>query len=191
MTTATIGTCRDCEGTENVENGLCDECAAHYIYCDICSEDQHEDDMCRHVYWSEFWAEHAGAGHVEYCGHDHHREPIRKLLDACGFKFASWLYRALCFDRLCLGFWGSMLGPMTVENNHIGRDFRFSSVDIFRDHDIDTDGWELGGPEEAAVFWLTSLWPDVDQPRWDTVRWIREWMEQNETPGEIEAARKD
>jgi hypothetical protein len=182
--TAVAGVCEDCgEPSDDLLDGRCEDCDSHYVWCDICKEQNHEDDLCRHVYWSEFWSDYAGAGCTERVTDDYAREPIRRLLDACGSRFASWLYRALCFDRLCLGFWGPMLGSLTVENRHVDKDFTFSSTDIFRDYEVDTDNWQIGGPEEEAVMWLTSLWPDVDRPRWDTVRWIREWMEQNELPG--------
>jgi len=181
--TRTLDECWRCHKTDGVENGLCDDCADHYIYCDVCRDDQHEDDLCRHIYWSEHWGGFAGAGYCEF-SHDHHREPMRALLDACGFKFASWLYRALCLDRLCVAFWGPMLGPLWVENRYVDRDFRFRSLDILRDHNVDTDSWDNGGEEAEAIFWLSSLWPDVEKPRWDTVQWIREWMEQHQMPGD-------
>jgi len=55
------GPCRWCdsEGDVFVDNGLCEDCDRDVIRCEICGEEQHYQDSCRHVFTDE---------HLEWCG---------------------------------------------------------------------------------------------------------------------------
>lgn len=87
MTTTTItdtdidaATCRDCSSTEDVIDGLCEECSQNYEWCAVCHKDVSRDgNYCRHLSWTDGIG-HVGAGTYEgdwdYC-----RESFHALLD--------------------------------------------------------------------------------------------------------------
>lgn len=47
-----FGACSDCGESCLIykDTKRCDSCDGRYTYCDICNEEQHEDDTCRHVF---------------------------------------------------------------------------------------------------------------------------------------------
>jgi hypothetical protein len=194
MKTTTAEKCRDCEATEGVENGLCDSCADHYVYCQICQEDQHEDSVCRHLFWDDALAMWSGSGCAEVMESErhHYRPHIEALLDECGYAFAVWLFDALRLDQLRLRFCGPMLGPMSVENNPAyrpKRDWRkFYTASLFSEYHAPA-GLDLshveddkipGSAFESAVYWLSSLWPDAKDARERTMGWVWAWLKKQD-----------
>jgi hypothetical protein len=74
MTTTTSDTmkraiCKDCGKRKLVyrDTGLCDDCEEYYVYCSVCDEQHHEDDLCRHLFWDRKEGWWAGPGADDPC----------------------------------------------------------------------------------------------------------------------------
>lgn len=57
------GVCTWCEtkGWVMRDNGRCEDCDGNVFYCNVCEEDNHRDDLCRHIFQATNYEYH-GAG---------------------------------------------------------------------------------------------------------------------------------
>jgi hypothetical protein len=168
----TVGECEWCgnHGSVFVDNSRCEQCESDIVKCLVCNEEQHADDLCRHVFRDSDW-EWSGAGAGKPS--DTVKQSFFKLLDAMPFEFGAVLRKAI--DGGEFHTW--IVAPMIGGGGSLYlRGFPDQDSHKFGEALIQTG--ESDAAEELAdgYRWMVSL---VDQETGDanriTIAWIDEW----------------
>lgn len=89
---ATCGDCGEIVPLGEVHDGRCEDCDGNYVYCQICPERVHHDQLCAHLRWSGSAGDEVGVGAAEP---EDHRASFDRLLGRLGRRHARTLRRAL------------------------------------------------------------------------------------------------
>jgi hypothetical protein len=165
------------------EDNVCGECeSAYFVYCDVCRKGQHEENLCRHLFWCDGhgWA---GCGYAEV-DRDRSRLAVWTLCRHLDEQRVLALRDALRAGTFYFQFRGPMLGRASLYA-WLGR-VRLADFDFLRD--VEEKLPTLPEKEQAllkeAVGWLVSLWSggQYDRERqtkvWDdkTADWIDDYL---------------
>ena len=170
-----IGTCKWCEDKGEVyrDNGLCDDCDSHTVYCAIC-RDRQGDDRCRHIFQDQHF-EWRGAG---FGPNDREMQaPFHRLLSAMGEDFARDLKEAINSGKFYTWLIAPMIGGGGILELHgmLRRD-GVSWTDYGRQL------IKLGEGDRAdeladGYHWLASLYErKTTKANRTTVAWIDQWL---------------
>jgi hypothetical protein len=169
-----IGTCSWCH-KENVliykDSERCENCDDRFTYCEICNEDQFEDDLCRHIFWSENYG-WSGSGSSN-ADHDSIKSSLLKLLRFMPSGFAEDLKKAIQSKEFRTFTIGSMLGIDCVELYGMHPSLKYS-------HELLDLGSSDNAEETADGYgWLVTLCED-DTPEANvlTITWIDEFLKE-------------
>jgi hypothetical protein len=166
------GTCAWCgdRGTVYADNGRCEQCDSDVFHCSICDDDQHADDLCRHVFRDSNF-EWAGSGTGRTA--DDVRISFLKLLDLMPPGFGADLRKAIRSGHFHTWLIAPLIGgggmlEMRGMPYEDGRKFGDALRDI-------GDG---DNAEEAAYgyHWMVSLYDRKTlAANRVTVAWINKW----------------
>lgn len=168
----TVGECEECgyRGAVFVDNNRCEECDGNFVHCAVCDEEQHADDLCRHVFRDENW-EWAGAG----IGRPSKsvKRSFFKFLDAIGEEFSVALREAIKDGRFhtwmvapIIGRGGTLyLRGFSLEDSHKFCKAILEADESEKPDDL-VDGWR----------WLRTLFDTTTgDANNTTIAWIDEW----------------
>ena len=197
MSDTETGVCRDCEGTDEVIDGICSDCSSIYVYCSICDEHHHEDSTCRHVFWTDFgWA---GAGSNETAP-ENVKDDFFALLDRLdlveregkievrwygddswcrGLDVVSAIRTCVAENKFWTFAWGPMLGCPTLDlkrQSAHDKDRGFAFASIHGERLLDHDDSDEPGSVMIGWRWLQTLCAE-ETPKANalTVEWIDVW----------------
>lgn len=165
--------CQDCEGTNDVIDGLCEECDHDYVSCSICDERFHEDNKCWHLFWTSS-GEWGGAGSYDV-EPEAHREEFLELLAVLHPKAVMALREAIRRHEYKWHLYGTIFGYDEMDARLCGLYYgqHFTQAAHAR-----TQGSLLGG-----FGWLLSLEPGKTDAQDElTAKWITEWITQQPFP---------
>lgn len=195
--------CRDCGKTatelaadgddSEIINGLCGNCEADYVWCDVCQK-MIDDDTAhyrhRHLYWNSEVGDWSGIGsEMDEQDYQEVRDSLYLLCDLIGGTFVANL--AYTIQAMRMGFdsahfSGSMLGGSSVNlclhvpPPHVNR---WSSLWFYYIHESTVREWnehcERDDLEEAltpAIQWLIGLDNDkTEKENQRTLEWLNSW----------------
>lgn len=165
------------DGPVYSDSFLCEQCDGDVVRCNICDEDQHIDDLCRHVFRNSDY-EWSGAGiGLPHEGNEHAiKSSFFALLSRMPLRFAFDLRAAISASKFHTWLVAPMIGGggiLTLYGfpDH-ARQRRWGKLII-----------EIGESETAEQYsdgfnWLVSLYDDrsLDANRL-TVEWIDQWRQ--------------
>ena len=187
------GECRWCEETGYVyrDSGFCEDCDNNIIHCGICKEDQHVDDLCRHVFRDANY-EWAGSG-IGDPYDDTIKIALFTLFDRMpnGFpidlrtaigsrKFHTWIVAPM------IGGGGSMwlYGMPKRDGRYMERFWGEALVDL---GETEAERDDDDRPIDVAYHWLASLYNDQTlDANALTIRWIDEWTARRALKGKTD-----
>jgi hypothetical protein len=167
-----IGTCSWCHEKKVLiykDTKRCDSCDNRFTYCEICEEEQFEDDHCRHLFWSEGYGwSGSGTTNTDY---DSIKASLLKLLQFMPSGFAAELRTAILSNEFRTFTIGSLLRIDCVELEGFHPSLKYSKklIDLeSSDHAEETaDGYN----------WLASLCEsDTAEANALTIKWIEEFL---------------
>lgn len=152
----TCDSCGDALSAEEIDCGVrrCEECAQSYIYCTVCDDSSHEEDLCGHLAWSDARGEHVGTGTAAVV----HRESFDALLVRLGLVMTRRLRKDLAGIDLEYGF-DSTYYKYTRAGRRL-EDLRQ------RARDVDRCAFEVG------LLWLNTLYLSQTELVALTLGWI-------------------
>ena len=170
---------------DGIEQIICYDCSDEFEYCNFCDIHHHNEDICRHLFWSSQGGDWGGCG-SDRSSWDWHKESFHKVLDRVGVEPAKRLLEALRNHRYWHQFNGTIFGydSLTAEwgTAEWGHE-DFGHLLMERLTDQEEEAMSIG------VQWLVSLWagtsPNGDDlglpktPEADefTALWIQEWLD--------------
>lgn len=161
----TTGTCDWCkaEGPVFTDNSLCETCDNETVYCSICDERQHIDDLCRHISRDEHY-EWMGAGFQD-APSEHVKKALFKLFDVMPNGFVPDLRIAIQSGRFHTWLIAPLIGGGGVMELH-GMPARDGRNMVFEWGDALIGVGDSDDAEAArdGYRWLVSLY-DQDTPR--------------------------
>jgi hypothetical protein len=184
-----VGKCPSCGELRDdllpAESGdlRCAECDTEYTYCNICEEEQHRDEHCRHIFETEC-GEWAGSGADSYDFAEAARLPFFALLGKMHPCFAGDLRAAILSGKFYTFAYMPMIGGGGSLEMHGMPDLAIpQGMDpYYRLFFWGNELMDLGCGEDAEELsdgydWLASLYegktPDANRI---TVAWIEGWL---------------
>lgn len=170
----------DCEwcgnhGTVFADNGRCEQCDSDIFRCSICKDDQHVDDLCRHIFQDT---------NLEWCGSGvgiptkKVKQSFLALLGLMPDGFAADLRKAIRSGR----FHTWLVAPLIGSGGCLSLYGMPNRGDQFMVHKWGDDLINIGSGDRAeemadGYHWLVSLY-DRKTPKANqlTISWINGWI---------------
>lgn len=169
------GECTWCGDETSIfaDNGLCEQCDSNVFRCCICNEDQHADDLCRHLFRDEnlVWLG-AGTGTAD----PRIRPSLFRLFNVMPRFFAFDLKKAIHSGAFYTWLSAPLIGPggSLSLNGWPGRP---SMSYVYGDKLMELGSGDGAGHYAVAYHWLASLFKTkTEYANAATVKWIDEWI---------------
>lgn len=163
------------------EQSICEDCYGNLSYCTICKTHHHEDDLCRHIVWTDE-LEFCGCGYAEE-KLDKHKPYVLAFLAKMGEEFAKSLLRSVEQHKYFLQLHGTIFGWQGLTCELLNEQGKL--------HDWD-NCIELIEENEVALAWLLSLWSDTDTWKPETIEadaltasWCNEFLAKSNDPQKL------
>ena len=178
------GTCEWCGngGIVFADNSRCEQCDGDIYRCSVCKEDQHVDDLCRHIFRDSNF-EWAGSG-VGAPG-DGVKQSFFKLLDLMPTGLAVDLRKAIRSCRFHTWLIAPLIGGGGMLELH---GMPYQDGRKWGDAMIELGEGENAEEPADGYHWLASLYDKkTREANRTTIAWINEW---NANQGVVGRARK-
>lgn len=171
------GTCSWCgdKGVVFRDNGRCEECDSNIFHCGVCNEDNHRDDLCRHIF-QDSSLEWNGAG-TGWDPSDEVKDSFMKLIGLMPSGFAADLRAAIMSGKFHTWVVAPMIGgggTLTLYGTmNYGCRWGTDMIEI----------GESDYAEETAdgYRWLVSLYDDkTPKANQITLAWLDAWIDQRD-----------
>lgn len=163
-----LGACTRCGENCIIDKATkrCDDCDGQFVHCNICDEEQHEDDTCRHVFQDRIFTwQGSGAMSGDDSGV---KESFLLLVKKMPQGFAEALAPAIAQEK----FYSFLSAPLIGSGGHmelhgLPRGFGEAMVELGSGDDADAmgDGYK----------WLASLYQEkTPEANTLTLEWLKE-----------------